>query len=177
MKGIKIKANQVKEYRSKGLRVVKSKKGEYYAYQKLNSKRYVNPVQKLTTKKGTKTKKADQILNKEFDNISKSEKKYIDRTLTEYRVNKKVITLGQVKAMFTGNRLSIFLANFQLSVDEILKGLKLNGEDVNEDWLLNQDHWTFLGDNDADIALPSGNIAYFTFNYIEHTYDIAVRLE
>lgn len=142
---------------------------------KYDSKRYKSKVNKLTTKKGTLSKKADELLTNEFGDANQHIKDYVVDTINQYQAEKKVITLGQIKAMASGNRVSIFLANFQLSIDDIAKQIKLQGEDVSEQWLLDQSHWKFYQDDDADITLPSGKLAYFVFNYYEHTYDIEVR--
>lgn len=143
---------------------------------KYDSKRYKSKVNKLTTKKGTLSKKADELLTNEFGDANQHIKDYVVDTINQYQAEKKVITLGQIKAMASGNRLAIFLANFQLSVEEIVKEIQELKEDVSEQWLLDQSHWTFYPhQNDADITLPSTKHAHFEFNYYEHTYDIKVR--
>ena len=162
-----------------------NKKGEIvtktYTYDrkkyKYDSKRYKNRVNKLTTKRGNKTKRYDNLLNKEFKLEDEVVKNYIDNTIKKYLEKKKVITVGQLKAMLSNNRLAIFLANFQLSADDILKDLQLKGVDISEDWLLDQTHWDFhKGVEDADITLPDGTIAFFTYNYDDHSYEIKIRL-
>lgn len=132
-------------------------------------------VNKLTTKKGTLSKKASKILDEELATASENKIRFIKDTLADYQKAKKVITLNQINAMFEGNKLSIFLANMQISPSDIVKELALQGFEVNEAWILDQNNWTFHSDDDADIILPDGDIAYFVFNYNEHTYDIEVE--
>lgn len=131
-------------------------------------------VNKLTTKKGTLTKNASKILDEALQDASFVKIDYIKSTIELYQTNKKVLTLAQVNAMFEENKLAIFLANMQISVDDISKQLKLEGINVDVNWLLDESHWIFHRDDDADINLPNGEIAYFVFNYNEHTYDIEV---
>ena len=140
-----------------------------------DSKKYKHKLNKLTTKQGKLSKKAADLLSKQFGNENQHVKDYVIDTIKQYQAEKKVITLGQLNAMLSGNRLSIFLANFQLSITDIMKDLQIQFADINEDWLLDQSHWTFYQDDDAEIMLPDGRIAYFVFNYYEHTYDIEVR--
>ena len=144
-----------------------------YTYDK---EKYKYRVDKLTTKSGKKSKRYDALLNKEFSLENQNIKTYISNTIAKYVATKKVITLGQLKAMVGHNRLAIFLANFQLSLEDIHTDLQLQGVDVSKAWLKNDNHWTFhSGSEDADITLPDGKTAYFVFNYYEHTYDIEVK--
>ena len=154
-----------------------NKKGETvtktYTYDK---EKYKHTINKLVNKSGKKSKRFDALVNKEFGLEHQNIKTYITNTIAKYVKNKKVITLSQLKAMVGHDRLEIFLANFQLSLDDIYTDLQLQGVDVSKAWLKNATHWKFhKGTEDADIILPDGAIAYFVFNYYEHTYDIEVK--
>ena len=144
-----------------------------YTYDK---EKYKHKLNKLVTKSGKKSKRYDALVNKEFGLEHQNVKNYISNTIAKYQRNKKVITLNQLKAMLGHNRLAIFLSNFQLSLDDIYTDLQLQGVNVSKVWLKDSTHWTFhKGSEDADITLPDGRIAYFVFNYYEHTYDIEVK--
>ena len=148
-----------------------NKKGELVIYE-YDKKQ---PVNKLTTKKGKLSKKAEKILEANLKDASENKIRFFQDTLRDYQEAKKVITLNQLNAMYEGNRLSIFLANMQISTIDIVKDLALNGIEVSESWLLDESHWTFDRNDDAVINLPNGSTAYFVFNYNEHTYDIEVE--
>lgn len=142
-----------------------------YSYE---TKAKKNPVNKLTTKKGEYSKRGQQLLEKELDYATQDKIDWAYDILAKYKKQKKVLTLNQLRAMYDENRISIFLANMHISVDDVLADLLAQGIEIQKSWLLNAAHWTFHSDDDADILLPTSKVAYFTFNYIEHTYEIKI---
>lgn len=147
---------------------------------KVKNVKHVHQVKKdvVVTSKGAITKRGRQALDKALRDANQREIDFYTETTERYKVEGKSITIGQLGAMFNGNRISIFLANMQFRVEDIVKELKLKGyPDITNEWILNEGHWEFHSADDADIQLPDGNSAYFVFNYIEHTYALEVRGE
>lgn len=156
-----------------------NKKGELITKTYTYQHNYQHRVNKLTTKKGEFTKKGEELFNEMINDINDPSKiEYLQNKVNEYRMSKKVITKSQLEAMYSKNRIAIFLANMQLSLSDIIKSIKLEGIEVDESWLLNESHWDFGSETtDARILLPNGQTALFNFNYEEHTYDIAIASE
>lgn len=163
----------------KVIRKYVTKTGELVTKTYTYAKNYHPKVAKLTTKKGEFTKKGEQILNKMLENINNNEQiEFYQNKVGEYQLNKKSLTKSQLEAMWSHNRISIFLANMQFDVHDIVDFIKLQGIEVDEAWILNESHWDFTTETtDARITLPNGKLILFNFNYEEHTYDIAISNE
>lgn len=127
-------------------------------------------------KNGKFDKKAKRQVNKLLKNANQKKIDYYKDIIEVYKQEGKTLTSRQLNAMYSKDKLQIFLSNLQLDLNDIAKSIKLEGIDVDMTWLNDQSHWTFGHmDDSAIIKLPDGSEAYFVFNYYEHTYVLEVE--
>lgn len=122
----------------------------------------------LTTKKGKKTKKATEAYIRQLAGGDISKELFIRSTIRDYQIQKKKLTARMVNAMFSQNQLDIFMANLNITYEQIQRDLEEQGIDVNITYLMNPDNWSFIkGTMDAELLLSNGSTVSFTFDYYE----------
>lgn len=91
--------------------------------------KHVHQVKKdvVVTSKGAITRRGRQALDKTLRDANQREIDFYVETTERYKAEGKSITMGQLGAMFNGNRIKIFLANMQFRVEDLVKELQLNG--------------------------------------------------
>lgn len=154
------------------------KKGEWvtkhYTYtkqytQKPTSNVGIRKVQ-MTTKSGKLTAKAQSIFNEWKKDKSIQDIESAEDIIRDYQGKKKTLTIKQIDAMVSGNRLQLMLANFGISIDTIynyiVKELK---KDTTIEWLLDNAHWDFKNEI---LTLKDGTKLGFVFKYTTHEYYI-----
>ena len=123
---------------------------------------------RLTTKKGKLSKKATNDYIKGIYGSDISKEMFVKETLRHYMQEKKVITTRMMNAMFSTDQLDIFMSNLNISYEQIVKDLSNKGVNVDVNYVMNKDNWSFTkGTMDARLLLPNGESVGFTFDYYD----------